>query len=256
MGKLAENRSKTAFHQHRCGVLNGDARLVARRKNSSHQKFEEIKKISPHTSQPANSSKIVGDSPPENDASAQPNSEEIAIRAETWVEQFGDSMFRFAIAKVSDAALAEDLVQDTFIAAIIGKKQFRNESTVSTWLFAILRRKIAEHYRRSQRSDAFIQSQAETIRDSETQPTSRQAWHDDPAVICENAEFRNIFDICVEKLPNKLAEVFILREINQQSPQDICELLRISPTNLSMRLQRCRLAIRDCLNSQWFRGNQ
>ena len=254
-GELAANRSETAFQQHLCGELHGDARLVATGGKNSHPKSRKLK-ISTQPSHPANSSQLGENLPPEHDADAEPIADEISARTESWVERFGDSMFRFAIAKVSDAALAEDLVQDTFIAAITGNKQFRNESTVSTWLFAILKRKIAEHYRVRRRSDAFIQSQFETIHESGSKPSSWRAWYDDPAVICENTEFRKVFDICVEKLPNKMAEVFILREINRQSPKEICELLRISPTNLSMRLHRCRVAIRDCLNAQWFGGNQ
>ena len=81
---------------------------------------------------------------------------------------------------------------------------------------------------------------------------SNRKWSDDPADIYEDQEFWKTFDRCVEKLPNKLAEVFILREVNQYSAKEIRELLGLGATNLSMRLHRCRLALRECLNRNWF----
>lgn len=156
------------------------------------------------------------------------------------------------MAKVGDAAASEDLVQETFIAAVKGQSEFRNESTVSTWLFAILRRKIVDHFRSRGRQDAFLSKQQDEAARAEDHLSSKRDWKEDPAVICENTEFRGVLDACVEKLPNKLAEVFILREVNHQTPKEICEVLGISATNLSMRMHRSRLAIRDCLNANWF----
>ncbi|MEO1524680.1 MAG: sigma-70 family RNA polymerase sigma factor [Planctomycetota bacterium] len=164
-----------------------------------------------------------------------------------WVDRFGDSLFRFAMAKIGEATTAEDLVQETFLAAISGKQRFRNDATVSTWLFAILKRKVADHYRRAGRR---TEKRAESV-ESPPVETSRD-WDQDPATIYEDREFWETFDRCIEKLPNKLAEVYILREVNQHSPQEIREILNISATNLSMRLQRCRLALRDCLQRNWF----
>ncbi|MBB3207215.1 RNA polymerase sigma-70 factor (ECF subfamily) [Rhodopirellula rubra] len=169
-------------------------------------------------------------------------------RVESWVDRYGDALFRYAIAKTGEQSLAEDLVQETFVAAVTGQKQFRNESTVSTWLFAILRRKIADHFRTTSRQESRQEQQEKNALNAATE----RSWKDDPATICEDKEFRATLDACVEKLPNRLAEVFILREVNHQTPKEICEILGLSATNLSMRLHRCRLAIRDCLNVNWF----
>ena len=174
---------------------------------------------------------------------------------EECVDQFGDSLFRYALVKTKDESASEELVQETFLAAVSAGKSFRNESTISTWLFAILKNKIADHFRkiRRQRSSSELEMNDPKDHSSTTTPFGRNhGWNENPATLYENEEFWETFQACVEKLPNKLAEVYILREINQQSPKEIRELLGIGATNLSMRLSRCRLALRECLSLNWF----
>ncbi len=173
-----------------------------------------------------------------------------------WVDQFADSLYRYAMAKTGDASVAEDLVQDTFVAAVSRRDSFRNQSAVLTWLLAILKRKVADHYRKQSRHpmEQFSEEQMSweldaTRRSVELEP---KRWSDDPAKICEDREFWKTFNRCVDKLPSKLFDAFILREVNQQSLQEVRELLGASATNLSMRLHRSRMAVRDCLNKNWF----
>ncbi|TWU51380.1 sigma-70 family RNA polymerase sigma factor [Rubripirellula reticaptiva] len=182
-----------------------------------------------------------------------------AIDLNQQVDRFGDALFRFAVAKTGDHALAEDLVQDTFVAAVAAQRGFRGQASVSTWLFAILKRKIADHHRQCSRRPVHGPLGADTLPisndSSDVFPRRRDGrshWASDPAKICQDIEFWAAVDSCVEKLPGKLSEAFILREINQHSPEEIRELLGISATNLSMRLYRCRMAVKDCLNKHWF----
>lgn len=171
---------------------------------------------------------------------------------DAWVDRYGDALYRFAYLRLREESLAEDLVQETFLAAISGKREFRNQATVSTWLFAILKRKVADHFRRLQRTADRSQESA----DCGGVDTASNRWGDDPAALYEDREFLQTFDNCVEKLPNKLSEVFILRELNQHSPKEIREMLGLTATNLSMRLHRSRLAMRDCLNQNWFHEDE
>ncbi|MCC9602157.1 sigma-70 family RNA polymerase sigma factor [Stieleria sp. JC731] len=173
--------------------------------------------------------------------------ESIVETLEFAVDQFGDSLYRYAFRKTGCDASAEELLQETFLAALASGKSFRNESTLSTWLFAILKHKLADHFRKLQRSP---NTDPATIAEDEI--ASARSSKQTPETIFENDEFWETFHGCVDRLPNKLAEVFILREINQHSPKEIRELLGIGATNLSMRLNRCRLALRECLNLRWF----
>ncbi|MCA9136446.1 MAG: sigma-70 family RNA polymerase sigma factor [Planctomycetales bacterium] len=168
-----------------------------------------------------------------------------------WVDQYGDAMYRYTLARTGDRGVAEELVQETFLAAIAGKSGFKGESSVSTWLFAILKRKTADYFRRqNNHNEAMVGD--DTLQTIPTSLDRSVHWRDDPAAIFEDQEFWKTFDRCVEKLPNKLSEVFILREVNQYSAKEVCELLGLGATNLSMRLHRCRLALRECLNRNWF----
>lgn len=167
-----------------------------------------------------------------------------------WVDQFGDALFAFAVARTGDRSVAEDLVQDTFLAAVSRRGDFRSDSHVSTWLFAIMKRKVVDHFRKIERRRK--NEQVERKVDSPAEFAGSKSWEGDPSRVFQNQEFWETFDRCVEKLPDRLAEVFILREINQTSPKEIRELLGINATNLSMRLHRCRQSLRECLDRHWF----
>ena len=66
-----------------------------------------------------------------------------------WVDEHGDALFRYAILRLKDEHLAEDLIQDTFLAALNGIGKFKPGSSPRAWLVGILKRKIIDHYRRN-----------------------------------------------------------------------------------------------------------
>ena len=170
------------------------------------------------------------------------------VDATNWLDEHGDAMFRFAIAKLGEESLAEEVVQEALLAALRAKDKFRGDSAISTWLFGILRRKIADHYRK--RTEESLDRPDEVLPHPANQP--QKSWNADPAAIMEDREFWLVYQSCVDKLPTKLAEVYALREINRKSPKEVCKILGISATNLSMRLHRSRMALRDCLQRNWF----
>ena len=80
---------------------------------------------------------------------------------ETWVDQYGDYLYRFALSRIKDQAVAEDLVQETFLAALHGRKSFKGHSAVKTWLSAILKHKIVDYVRKKSRERTI--SETDTI---------------------------------------------------------------------------------------------
>ena len=70
---------------------------------------------------------------------------------ERWVDQYGDYLFRFALSRLPDSAVAEDLVQETFLAALHARENFKGRSSVTTWLTGILKHKIIDHFRKESR---------------------------------------------------------------------------------------------------------
>src|SRR4030042_1247008 len=69
----------------------------------------------------------------------------------TWLDQHGDSLYRFALLRVRNPTSAEDLVQETLLAAWRAKDSFAGQATERTWLIAILKNKLIDHFRRTSR---------------------------------------------------------------------------------------------------------
>ena len=181
-------------------------------------------------------------------------------RPEAWLDQHGDALFAFAMARVTNRAVAEDLVQDTLLAAISARNQFEQKSTVRTWLLGILRHKVIDHIRRESRARQFDQEMAEAEAanfDRKGIWTSELGrWPADPTDTLEQDEFWEVFEQCRTKLPRLLYEAFALREMEQLSCDEVCKILAITSTNLSVRLHRARLALRKCLEQNWFSSNR
>ncbi len=164
-----------------------------------------------------------------------------------WFELHGDALYRFASKRVQEPADCEDLLQETFIAAWRAREKFQGKSQVRTWLIAILRLKIIDNYRRRSHHKLSRSLDGEAMQDS-----LATSWGSQPENALELNEFQGVYQQCLEHLPATLARAFLLREMDDCSPQQVCELLNISESNLSVRLHRARQQLRHCLTINWF----
>ena len=181
--------------------------------------------------------------------------------ASRWVEEHGDALYRYALLRVSNADLAGDLVQDTFLSALKGIEGFRGGSSVRTWLIGILKHKIIDQVRRQLREQPLLQSgdddrtEAEVV-DALFKPDghwqSFPASWGDPDNALENKEFWETFEICSKLMPAKTARVFMMREVMELTTDEICKELNITATNCWVMLHRARLSLRECLQTKWF----
>jgi RNA polymerase sigma-70 factor (ECF subfamily) len=175
-----------------------------------------------------------------------------------WVDQHGDALLRYAVVHTHDSGLAEELVQECFLAALGARKQFAARSSERTWLIGILRHKIMDHYRRSSRTPAPHESdmidaiEPGIFTSAGLWSKSPTRWRGDPKHDAEKREFWEVLRGCLAKLPGPLAEAFLLREMDQMESEEICKVLDLTPTNLWTRLHRARLALRACLEHRWF----
>jgi RNA polymerase sigma-70 factor (ECF subfamily) len=177
---------------------------------------------------------------------------------QTWLDQHGDILYRFALLRVRNAATAEDLVQDTLLAALHGRKRFAGESSERTWLIAILKNKIMDHFRRSAREaplpesddpDALIDALFKKSNDHWQRMPS--AWMDPDAAL-EQGRFWKAFQVCLQGLPPRQAEAFALTELDGLDTAELCKVLAISSSNAWVLLHRARLRLRECLAQRWF----
>jgi len=176
----------------------------------------------------------------------------------TWVERYGDLLFRFAVVRVHRREIAEDLVQETLLAGYRDRARFAGNSSEQTWLVGILKHKIADHFR--QISVEPTTSLAEGGVDAAEAQFDRQGdwrgaganWPRNPEASVSNNELREIVGRCLSELPPGLAAVFTLREIDGMSSDQVCKILGISATNLWVRLHRARLRLKQSLEVHWF----
>lgn len=183
---------------------------------------------------------------------------EPAVIIESWVDEHGDYLFRYALPRVRDQHVAEELVQETFLAALKAVESFRGDSSPRTWLVGLLRRKIADHYRKRSR-----EGEGESI--DATDPMI-DAWFDekgswikwprrcemDPAELLQRADFWVVLENCVQALPERLAAAFTLRMMDARESDEVCKVLSITTTNLWVALHRARARLRACLEANWF----
>jgi RNA polymerase sigma-70 factor (ECF subfamily) len=185
---------------------------------------------------------------------------EVALEPEAWVDQHGDSLFRFAVLRVHDPEVASDLVQETFLEALRVRDTFSGRSSVRTWLVAILKHKIVDRLRRLGREQRFqgggaSEDGTEGMFDRHghwlTPPLD---WGSDPLREYERREFWEVIGRCLSRIPPHLADAFLDREVEGLSREAICRQVKITPENLSVRLYRARLLLRRCLERHWFHG--
>jgi len=181
-----------------------------------------------------------------------------------WVEQHGDYLFRYALMRMREHDIAEELVQETLLAAVKGRESFKGDSSARTWLIGILKHKILDHLRRIGREnkvrfdigsggdiDRYFDEHGKWL--EQHQPNR---WTTDPAQLTEQKEFFGVLQGCLSKLPDRLRHVFTLRELDDLTTEEICKELEITSTNLWVILYRARVKLRDCIETRWIKqGN-
>jgi RNA polymerase sigma-70 factor (ECF subfamily) len=178
----------------------------------------------------------------------------------TWVDEHGDALFRYALLRVKDPGVAEDLVQETFLSALKGVERFRGGSSLRTWLIGILKHKIIDHFRKNR--PEVLSADLSTMENEtgeeriDREQASRQTptkWGETPDNLLEDKEFWDTFVSCLDDLPETHRRAFALREIDGVKGDEICKILGITSTNLWVILHRARGKLRGCLEANWFR---
>ena len=181
---------------------------------------------------------------------------------ESWVDQYGDFLYHFTLSRIKDPSIAEDLVQETFLAALKARKNFQGRSTARTWLIAILKHKIVDHIRKqvrehtSDKLESMLNTAANDPVDSSFNDEGDwrirpSKWAIDPMKLYEQKEFMDILYQCLGELPQRQAEAFMMREIDGLSTEEICKVLNISATNSWVMLYRTQMWLRRCLEKSW-----
>lgn len=173
-----------------------------------------------------------------------------------------DDLVRFAVLQLRDESTAEDAVQEALMAAMQGIDQFQGRSSLKTWVFSILKRKIIDvmRARRREVSASQMSGGGEDERDFDELFNHKGFWATEhkphrwtePEDSLEQKQFWTIFELCLDHLPQRTAQVFSMRELLGLDTDEICQELSISTSNCWVILHRARMGLRLCLEQEWF----
>ena len=179
------------------------------------------------------------------------------------IESHRSYMMRFAVAKLRDAQQADEVVQEALLAALDGIGGFSGQSSLRTWLTSILKFKIIDFQRRviSERAHFAVAPEEDDSADPEWMErmfdntghwSPRLGEWANPDGALEQKQFFEVFERCMDKLPKAAGRVFFKREVMGVDTDAICKEEDISASNCWVMLHRARLALRECLDRNWF----
>jgi RNA polymerase sigma-70 factor (ECF subfamily) len=179
-----------------------------------------------------------------------------------WLDSHGDYLYRYALTRVRDEAVAEELLQETLLAATAVFENHADGNSERSWLAGILKQKVFDYFRRIARSPEFQSSS--TLERHEPDVYEKTGiwqghWREDSAPLSwpkdislpQSREFWNTFERCLSSLPSPTAIALTLREIDGLSTNQICEILDLNPSDLGVILHCGRVKLRQLLEAEW-----
>ncbi|OIQ98106.1 ECF RNA polymerase sigma factor SigG [mine drainage metagenome] len=179
-----------------------------------------------------------------------------------FLEDVRRQMLKFATMQLGDSHQAEDAVQEALIGALKNAASFGGRAALKTWIFAILKNKIADTLRQKQRSVNVSSLQRDGDEDEDFselfdskgfwQPEERPVAWGNPEASLREGQFWIVFEACLEGLPPKQARVFMMREFIELDADEICAEVNLTTSNLHVLLHRSRLRLRECIENKWY----
>ena len=172
------------------------------------------------------------------------------------VNKYSKEMLQWARNRVPQKEIAEDLVQDTFIVAFQKIDSFQERSQVKTWLFSILKNKIADYFRASFKMDTRPLNDNVFFDDSETWKNGElpKAWAmGEEGQLLDNLDFKAALENCQDKLPATWNHAMVLKYFSEKDANEICKEMGITTSNYWQLIHRAKLQLRKCLDTNWFK---
>jgi RNA polymerase sigma-70 factor (ECF subfamily) len=187
------------------------------------------------------------------------------------VNKHHSALIRMSMGYVRDREVAEEVVQDTWMAVIEGLHRFEGRSSLRTWIFGIMIHKAKDRGVREKRHMNF--SAFESVDDESEEPVDParfhqtgewaghwavppQPWDDQtPERLLASQQAVNAMQRAIEVLPPPLKAVLMLRDVEGVEAKEVCEILKITETNLYVRLHRARERVRQAVET-YLEGRQ
>jgi RNA polymerase sigma-70 factor, ECF subfamily len=180
------------------------------------------------------------------------------------VERLQPQMLRVARMFVSSSAVAEEVVQDAWLAVLRGIDRFEGRSSVKTWILRIVANQAKTRGQREGRSVPFSSLAAEGSDEGVLDPDWFQgpndrypggwvrfprSWADIPEDRLLADETLKVLRLAIEALPEKQAAVIRMRDVLGLAPEEVCNALDVSETNQRVLLHRARSKVRRAVDA-------
>jgi RNA polymerase sigma-70 factor, ECF subfamily len=181
------------------------------------------------------------------------------------VNKHHGALIRMALGYVADREVAEEVVQDTWMAVIEGLHRFAGRSSLRTWIFGIMIHKAKDRGVREKRHTTFSAFESFDEENEEAVDPSRfhqsgewaghwafppQPWDDQtPEKLLASKQAIHAMNQAINALPATLKDVLILRDVEGIDAKEACEILKITETNLYVRLHRARERVRQAVET-------
>jgi RNA polymerase sigma-70 factor (ECF subfamily) len=189
------------------------------------------------------------------------------LEPEKWIERYSDILFNYTFSRINKREVAEDLVQETFLSALKGRDSYLGNASEKTWLISILKRKIIDYYRKKSTQNELNIFDKDAKDDFMnhffdgdggqnghwTEKASPQEWKKDLQPGVESDEFNSILKNCLGKMPEKWSAVFVLKNMEDMTAEEICKELGITSSNYWVLMHRAKLQLRECMETNWFK---
>ena len=166
------------------------------------------------------------------------------------VVRYRDKVYRLSFKILRNEDDAAEALQDAFTSAFRGLKNFKAESTFSTWLYRVATNASLMKYRKRRDDHMSLEQSQNPQRDAE--PLAIPDWSQQPLEELLDAETREVMEEGLRRLPEDLRTVFILRDEDGHSNAEVAEMLDLSVPAVKSRLHRARMTLRDRLD-RYFR---
>ncbi len=186
------------------------------------------------------------------------------------VERYGASLLRLARTFVRDRAVAEEVVQETWLAVLNGIDRFEGRSSLKTWIFRILSNRARTRAVRERRSAPFSALAGEGEDDEAAVDADRfrpagdrwvgswaaapSDWSHVPEERLLGRETLERVSEAIQALPPRQAEVLVLRDVEGWEPGEVCAALGITDGNQRILLHRARSKVRAALERYFAEG--
>lgn len=161
-------------------------------------------------------------------------------------------LFRVIMRILNDEAEAENVLQETFLQAYLGLAKFRKESKFTTWLYAIGINLARASLRKSRRLSSLDEHDFDRLQPTFSRGMFSQKFEKwNPLQLAEKSERQRVVHEAIDQLPDQYRIVVILRDIEENSTEDVAKMLDISGGAVRVRLHRARQALRSLLEAHF-----